>query len=258
MAVLLSATGGYGFVVPKSVLADPGSWSTSGILVAPHREHHTRLVGQRPELRVEHDRVVLRATDQRSALKSEVSFAVDPELATVLRPGDHLRICRNSGANLSVSVLRDAELVVGFGAPNCAPLQPVKLRLLGYQVPDFDRSSGTLSRAERKARTAEIERAMKYLAKQGLKAVTAEEPCFEVSVGEAACSLATGQSGHVGGYDIWSTPFPPVFGAAGVEGPFVALSKRALCPGEVAARCAALISRNVQRRNTLTMVNWPP
>jgi hypothetical protein len=259
MAVLPRATGRYGFVVPEGVLADPGSWSTNGILVDPHPEHHTRLVGRRPELRVEHDRFVLRASDQRFALNSEVSFAVDPEITTALRPGDHLRIYRNGNANLSVSVLRDAELVVGFGAPFSAPLQPVTIRLLGLQLLDLDgRFIRTLSPEVRKELEAENAWHIERLARQGLKAITADDPCFEVTVGDATCSVVTGQTAHVGGYDIWSTPFPPQASGSGLEGPFVAVSKRALCSIEVVARCAALISQNVQRRNTLTMTSWPP
>jgi hypothetical protein len=253
MAVLPSATGRYGFVVPQSVLADPGAWSTKGILVDPDPERQTRLVGQRPELFVEHDRVVLRASDQRHALMREVSFAVEPELTTVLRPGDHLRIYRNGAADLSVSVLRDAELVAGFGAPFSAPLQPVVIRLLGLQLLDLDRGPVTRSRDVRKALEADNQWHAERLAKQGLKVITADEPCFEVTVGDASCSLVTGQSAHVGGYDIWSTPFPP---QAYGEGPFIAVSKRALCSNEVVARCAALISHNVQRRNTLTLTRW--
>ena len=146
MAIPLESTFSYGLIVPDDWAESSGPWEMGSDLdpdAGSKRPRKPGLVGQKPRLVIEQlgppdssekerrgpaipsvnrARLKLSAGLLRRGEARSASFIVASELLAAARPGDDLSLRRDSGAGLSISILRNKELVVAAGALCSVPL----------------------------------------------------------------------------------------------------------------------------------------
>jgi hypothetical protein len=129
LAIGKEGTFAYEFVVPDEPQGD--SRRIKGVLHKRLGPGERRLLGEAPVLEtIEYQReawqlyarVVLTASDKRTASVASACFSVDRELMRMLRRGDVLNVSRTRCGGIGLSVLRNDHLVAAAGAIAHVPL----------------------------------------------------------------------------------------------------------------------------------------
>ena len=118
----------YSGVVPdsKAALAS-GDWtlqdqSGAALEAFTSELRSNRLVGLEPTLRISKGQLVLETASRHRAQVRSAALEIDRSLIKGLRSGDVLTLIRTGTADIGISVLRNAQLMVAVGAVTVAPL----------------------------------------------------------------------------------------------------------------------------------------